>query len=76
MGELDLADAIDLDAAVTAGADELARFGSTDTLDVRRSQAVGELARRQFALDYPDQTSAGSLPPAHQPKRRTVPARS
>jgi hypothetical protein len=50
-GELDLADALDLDAAVAAGAEALARLGSTESLDVRRSQAVGELARRQLALD-------------------------
>jgi hypothetical protein len=50
-GELDLADALDLDAAVSAGADALARLGSTESLDVRRAQAAGELARRQPALD-------------------------
>src|SRR4029453_4884822 len=33
-GELDLADALDLDAAVTAGAQALKDLGSTDTLDV------------------------------------------
>jgi hypothetical protein len=52
-GELDLADALDLDAAVSAGADQLASLGSTESLDVRRSQAVGELARRQLALEFP-----------------------
>jgi len=50
-GELDLADALDLDAAVTAGAQALAALGSTESLDVRRAVAVGDLARRQLTLD-------------------------
>ena len=50
-GELDLADALDLDAAVTAGAQVLKDLGSSDTLDVRRAVAVGDLARRQLTLD-------------------------
>src|ERR687898_834038 len=50
-GELDLADALELDAAVAAGAQALADLGCTDTLDVRRAAAVGDLARRQLALD-------------------------
>ena len=50
-GELDLADALDLDAAVAAGAEQLKALGSTESLDVRRAAAVGELARRQQTLD-------------------------
>jgi len=50
-GELDLADALELDAAVAAGAQALKDLGSTDTLDVRRAAAVGDLARRQLTLD-------------------------
>ena len=50
-GELDLADALDLDAAVAKGADELQALGSTDSLDVRRSIAAGQIARNQLALD-------------------------
>jgi hypothetical protein len=49
--ELDIADAIDFDTAVAAGAERRADLGSTEPLDVRRAQAVGELARRQLALD-------------------------
>src|SRR6185503_919662 len=49
-GELDLADALDLDAAVTAGAQALKDLGSTQSLDVRRATAVGDLARRQLTL--------------------------
>jgi hypothetical protein len=50
-GELDLADALDLDAAVTAGAQALKDLGSTDTLDVRRATTIGDLARRQLTLN-------------------------
>jgi len=50
-GELDLADALDLDAAVSKGAQELLTLGSTDSLDVRRSIAAGQLARNQLALE-------------------------
>ena len=50
-GTLDVADALDLDAAVAAGAQSLKSLGSTESLDVRRAQAVGALARRQLALD-------------------------
>jgi hypothetical protein len=50
-GELDLADALDFDAALTRGADSLAAGGCTESLDVRRSMAAGDLARHQLALD-------------------------
>ena len=50
-GELDLADALDLDAAITKTAAQLADLGSTESLDVRRSLAAGELARHQLTLD-------------------------
>ncbi|HEY3016208.1 MAG TPA: HNH endonuclease signature motif containing protein [Nocardioides sp.] len=60
-GELDLADALDLEAAISHGAAALATLGSTDTLDVRRSLAAGDLARGQFALDLgADETAAES----------------
>ena len=49
-GHLDLADAVDLEVAVSAGAERLKQLGSTESLDVRRSQALGALARRE-ALD-------------------------
>ncbi|RYU10665.1 HNH endonuclease signature motif containing protein [Nocardioides iriomotensis] len=44
-GDLDLADALDLDAALITGAARLADLGCTDSLDVRRAHALGELAR-------------------------------
>ncbi|MBD8868177.1 HNH endonuclease signature motif containing protein [Nocardioides donggukensis] len=50
-GILDLADALDLDAAVTHGAAVLKALGSTEPVEARRATAVGELARRQLALD-------------------------
>jgi hypothetical protein len=49
--ELDIADALDLDAAVAFGAERRAALGSTEPLDVRRAQAVGDLARGQLMLD-------------------------
>ncbi|WP_432479662.1 DUF222 domain-containing protein [Nocardioides sp. GXQ0305] len=50
-GELDLADALDLDDAIRGVAGQLADLGCAESLDVRRSLAAGELARRQLALD-------------------------
>ena len=64
-GELDLADALDLDAAVAAGAQALKDLGSTDTLDVRRATAVGDLARRQLTLDL-------NPTPTPRTRRRTM----
>ncbi len=51
-GELDLADALDLEDAVRAGATQLAALGCEDSLDVRRAAAVGMLARGEQALDF------------------------
>ncbi|MFB9313829.1 HNH endonuclease signature motif containing protein [Nocardioides plantarum] len=48
---LDLSDALDLETALRDGAQTLADLGSTETLDVRRSQALGEMARLQRTLD-------------------------
>jgi hypothetical protein len=64
-GELDLADALDLEDAVRAGAAQLADLGCTDSLDVRRAAAVGALARGELhlALQRPD---AGSAPRGRQ----------
>src|SRR3954468_4477322 len=50
-GVLDLADALDLDDAIVRGASALKDLGCAESLDVRRSIAVGDLARRQLALD-------------------------
>jgi hypothetical protein len=50
-GELDLADALDLEAVVAAGAEQQRLLGSMESLDVRRSIALGDLARGQHPLD-------------------------
>ena len=50
--EVDLADALDLEDALRMGAKQLADLGSTESLDVRRSIALGELARRQLAFGF------------------------
>src|SRR6478672_10908445 len=49
--EVDLADALDLDTALSVGAARLADLGSAASLDVRRSEALGQLARHQLTLD-------------------------
>ena len=59
-GVLDLADALDLDTAIRQGAEELAALGSSESLDVRRSMAVGELARRQLAFDLRAEAGEGA----------------
>lgn len=51
-GELDIADALQLEKAVSAGAAHLKALGSTGCLDVRRAMAVGELARDQLAFGF------------------------
>ncbi|NYE37473.1 hypothetical protein F4692_002606 [Nocardioides cavernae] len=49
--ELDIADALDLDRALAHGAATMKALGSDASLDVRRSAALGDLARTQTALD-------------------------
>ena len=44
-GELDLANALDLDEALGEGAARLAALGCPDPIDARRARAMGELAR-------------------------------
>jgi hypothetical protein len=51
-GELDLADALDLDDAVTAVAQRLADLGCADPLEVRRATALGMLARGEQPLEF------------------------
>ena len=55
--ELDLADALDLAAAVTHGAEQLKALGSDETLDARRAAAVGEMARSQLSLPLPAESA-------------------
>ncbi len=56
-GELDLADALDLDHAVGTGAQQLADLGCDQPLDVRRAMAAGALARGDLMLQ-PETTEA------------------
>ncbi|HYH74272.1 MAG TPA: DUF222 domain-containing protein, partial [Nocardioides sp.] len=58
--ELDIADALDLDRALTHGAATLKALGSDKPLDARRSTALGELARTQTALDLHTQGATGA----------------
>ncbi len=58
LGEVDLADALDLDDAIAARAARLKDLGCTESLDVRRAIAVGELARHQQAFDLPSNQPA------------------
>ncbi len=68
-GELDVADALDLDAAVSAGAEHLKALGSTDSLDVRRATAVGDLARHQQTLDLTTHTTDTGADPGRGERR-------
>jgi hypothetical protein len=70
-GELDLADALDLEDAVAAGAQQLADLGSTESLDIRRAAAVGILARGQELLDLTTADSTDSSEPVRTETGRT-----
>ncbi|WP_075018727.1 HNH endonuclease signature motif containing protein [Pimelobacter simplex] len=50
-GLLDAADGRDLDQAISRRATLLGRLGNEASLDVRRSQALGDLARNDLTLD-------------------------
>ena len=67
--EVDLADALDLDTALSVGAARLADLGSAASLDVRRSEALGEMARHQLSLDLDTGTETT---PAQAPGREVV----
>src|SRR3954470_23825713 len=62
--EVDLADALDLDTALAVGAARLADLGSPASLDVRRSEALGQMARHQLALDLDTQTDTTTDTPS------------
>lgn len=59
-GLLDTADALDLDAAVAARAQELHTCGSEESLDVRRARALGEIARQDQSLPIPTGQATGA----------------
>lgn len=58
--ELDIADALDLDVALRQGARLQEALGSAEGLGARRAKALGELARRQLALDLAGSQARGS----------------
>ncbi|HEX5917268.1 MAG TPA: DUF222 domain-containing protein [Nocardioides sp.] len=62
--DVDLADGLDLDRVLAHGAAVLKALGSTASLDVRRAQALGDLARTQTALDLHTQGSTAASGPA------------
>ncbi|NYJ00350.1 hypothetical protein HNR19_001048 [Nocardioides thalensis] len=85
-GEVDLADALDAEQALRHRARELAELGCTESLDVRRAMAFGEMARCDLTLNYlaeadqdpvVEETGHGrhetpSAALAHTPRGRTV----
>jgi hypothetical protein len=75
--QVDLADALDLDTALSVGAARLADLGSNATLDVRRSETLGEMARHQLALDLntTDTTDSGDPVTPATPAPAPAPAR-
>src|SRR6478609_3183156 len=70
--ELDLADALDLDRVLAHGAATRAALGSTEPLDVRRAQTLGDLARTQTALDLHTQGTAAPRTEDGLPAAREV----
>ena len=74
-GELDPADARDLEAAVAARAHQLAHDGCTLPLAVRRTMALADLARQQTALDLTDTDDTDTPDPSParpKPARQVV----
>ncbi|QBR92508.1 HNH endonuclease signature motif containing protein [Nocardioides euryhalodurans] len=64
---------VDLADALARGAEELRALGSTAPLDVRRSRALGHLARHQTALDLTtDQRADSDRDDPHTPAREVV----
>ncbi len=61
---IDLADALDLDAALAAGAQQLAQLGSGDSLNVRRATALGVLARGEQGFGF----ETGAQAPVSKPR--------
>lgn len=75
LAELDLPDALDLEQALQAGAEQQKALGSDLPLPARRAKALGNLARGELVLDYnsglPAETS-GELPPVPTVAKRQV----
>src|SRR5690348_2747018 len=73
-GEVDLADALDLDAALGHIAGEFAALGNPLPLDQRRALAAGELARAQYSFRYDHDRAAPEIVESELVSQRT-PAR-
>jgi hypothetical protein len=75
-GELDLADAQDLEQAVQAGAEQQKDLGSELPLGARRAKALGNLARGQLVFDYnsglPEPVENSNLPKPPTVEKRQV----
>ena len=71
-GGMDLADALDLDTALDHGAAELKALGCEETHDVRRSLALGALARRQTQLDLNPEDPDGQAGPLVKPRQTVI----
>ncbi len=73
---LGIADAADLDHALTSRAAAFRDLGSDESLDVRRSRALGDLARTQTSLDLspgqPDLTDADADATTNVPTAREL----
>ncbi len=71
-GAMDLADALDLDTALDHGAAELKALGCAESVDVRRSMALGALARRQTQLDLNPDNPDGQAGPLVKPRQTVI----
>ena len=69
---LDAQDALDFNAAIAAVAGELKAAGSEESLDVRRAQAVGEIARGQATLPFEGDESEGGFETGLRPSSTTA----
>ncbi|KQV63241.1 hypothetical protein ASC64_16625 [Nocardioides sp. Root122] len=69
---LGIADALDFNQAVAQDAAAQKALGSTESLDVRRSKALGNLARAQTALDLAGVGAEPANLPANVPPAREV----
>jgi hypothetical protein len=71
-GTCEVAAVLDLETAVREEAAVLQELGNTEPLDVRRSQAIGVIARRDLTLDrhHDDDTGADSEPAAPSPRAK------
>jgi hypothetical protein len=72
--DLEIPDVLALAEAVASGAAHLARLGSTDTVDGRRATALGDLARRQLAFGFDDDTDADEVSERAQGQQCSTPA--